>query len=71
MFIFLVRSTLNPQDSLIATHDNPNVQPSSQVPIEFSAVSHMSDQDLIRYINPSAFDQGNFNFIESEEQKSR
>lgn len=34
-------------------------QVTQQVPQEVSAMSAMSEQDLISYINPSAFDQGN------------
>lgn len=40
--------------------NHPAVQQvAQQVPQEVSAMSAMSEQDLISYINPSAFDQGN------------
>lgn len=38
-------------------------QTTQQVPQEVSAMSAMSEQDLISYINPSAFDQGNSSYF--------
>lgn len=53
-------SSLSRQDSLMVPTNHPVVQQAAQqVPQEVSAMSAMSEQDLISYINPSAFDQGN------------
>lgn len=55
------RSSLATQESLMVPPNHPVVQQvTQQVPQEVSAMSAMSEQDLISYINPSAFDQGNY-----------
>ncbi|KAL5274951.1 NFAT5 family protein [Megaselia abdita] len=51
-------NSLTTQESLMVPNNHPVVQQvGQQVPQEVSAMSAMSEQDLISYINPSAFDQ--------------